>query len=156
MKNEFLENLKNALDNEDVDMTSINRINQIYEKSNEVMAEKTLNEISESVAEKVKEGGKKIVTEEEAINMNVEYEVQTRKIKFVDLLNNTIANTLEVEDLVLQSIDDLKYHIVEVKNYIKENLNNFDGMEEYNTLINLIKRIEKDFNFSEEIELDSH
>lgn len=150
MKNDFLENLKKALDGGDVDMTSINRLNQIYEKSNEVMGEKTIKEITESVAKKVEEGGKKIVSEEEAIKMNKEYEIQMRKSKSTDLLNNTIANTLQIEDMVLQSIEDLKYHLIDVRKYVKENIEIFDGMEEYNTLMDLIGGIEGNFNFKED------
>lgn len=148
MENNFLTNLKKALDGEEVNMDSINKINEVLNKSYDVSSTNTQKEIVESFNSRVESGGKKVVDEKIALEGNKQYELEMEKIKNIDVLSNIVANTLQIESLVLETLNDLISHINQVRSFISENESKYLGLEEYTTVVDLLERIENNYNLN--------
>jgi hypothetical protein len=101
MAKEFLEKLKNAVDNGEFNSEAAKKIKDIdkladEKKNAEKLIEKRLEEA----------GVVKLVTEE-AIELNSDYEKKMEEIKKQDAINRQLATLIEVEDMVKASIEDM-------------------------------------------------
>jgi len=132
----FLDDLKNAADNGEFNSEVAKKINEVAE-----LAEKKINEITEvnpdtvkavenAMTDRIKERMEKdieanpdtvkAVTEEEALELNSEYEKKMKKLKEIDAVNARLATLIEIEDMVKASIVDMLGHVEELEEAFSE------------------------------------
>lgn len=110
---EFLNNLKKAADEGEFNSDAAKKINDISELAGTKLGTGTVEEL-----EKIKEGLEKriddseeskinIVSEEEALEFNTEYEIKMAAFKKQDMVNAQLATLIEIEDMVKASIGDM-------------------------------------------------
>ena len=143
----FLENLKDSLDkgefNSDI-AKKMTEINELADKK--IKGGMTTDDLEESLINKAKEGGIKTVNEEEATEINQEYEKKLAEIKRVDAVNKEVALLFEVEDAVNATIEDMFFHIKNVEAKFSEVIENEDPIvNDLTTKINEIKEKFKQF-----------
>lgn len=143
-KNDFLENLKKAVDEGEFNSDAAKIINDIDKladgKGNNV------EELQEKINKRIDEGGKKESLEQSEIKsideMNEKFNDEIREN---DIINTSIANLLEMEKLVNDSVLDLLSHVDELnENYF----NGEDGVinSKYEKLYNEMSRIKDKLN----------
>ena len=122
----FLENLKNSLEKGEFNSDIAKKMNEINELADKKIEEgMTTNDLEESLLKKAKEGGIKSVNEEEAVEINQEYEKKLAEIKLVDAYNKEEALLIDIEDAVQATIEDLFDYIKSVKDrHVKAMLEN--------------------------------
>ena len=142
--NDFLNNLKKAADSGEFNSDAAKKINEISE-----LADIKLTGNTETNIEKLKESLKKritdtnktnAVTEEEALELNSEYEKKMEKIKKQDAVNTQLATLIEIEDMVKASILDMFSFTDELENKFEKEFKIKDSM--FNDLYQKIKKIE--------------
>jgi predicted nuclease with TOPRIM domain len=108
---EFLENLKKAADNGEFNSEAAKKILEINELADTKIGDgspKDLEKLKESLEKRVKEAGEvKAVREEEALELNSEYEKKMEQIKKLDMVNAQLATLIEIEDMVKASVEDM-------------------------------------------------
>lgn len=126
---EFLDNLKKAADDGEFNSEAAKKIVEINKLANTKISKGTQEEL-----EKIKEGLEKrledsdetkmsaAVTEEEALELNSEYEKKMEKIKETDTINAQIATLIEIEDMVKLSISDMFEFIETLNEKFKDKL----------------------------------
>lgn len=113
----FLENLKNAADNGEFNSEAAKKINEIDEKANDFSETKSVEQMEDSLIDKAKKDGEiKSVSEEEALELNSDYEKKMDEIKVRDAVNAQFATLIEIEDMVKASIEDMFGFIDELDN----------------------------------------
>ncbi len=104
----FLEDLKNAVDNEEFNSEAAKKIKEINElaesKANSIKNKEDFENLKEKI-ERISDNT--AVTEKEALELNSQYEKKMEKIKEIDLINTQIATLTEIEDMVKLSISDM-------------------------------------------------
>jgi hypothetical protein len=122
----FLENLKKAVDNGEFNSEAAKKIIEVEKLANEKLSTMSNNEISNSINDRLKKSGIKVVNEEEALTLNSEYEKEMQKIEEKDNENKRIAELtnladkqlstlIEIEDMIKASINDMISFVDELK-----------------------------------------
>lgn len=120
---EFLENLKNAADNGEFNSEAAKKIKEINDLAENKAGSIKTKEDFENLKEKIeKVSDNSAVTEEEALELNSQYEKQMEKIKEHDMINAQIATLVEIEDMVKLSISDMFEFIQTLNENFKEKL----------------------------------
>lgn len=109
MASNFLDNLKNAVDNGEFNSEAAKRIKDIDKLANEKKDAEKL------VEKRLEEAGVKTVTEEEVVAINAEYEKQMELAKTKDIAAAQLANLIEIEDMVKASISDMLSYVDELE-----------------------------------------
>ncbi|MFW6246597.1 MAG: hypothetical protein ACOC22_00275 [bacterium] len=131
---EFLKNLKKAVEEGEFNSDAANKINEINElaekKYAEVNSKKTgkiyedaavgVNKLEDSLKKRVDDVGHKTVTEEEAKEVNSEYEKKMTEFKKIDLANKQLASITEMEDMILASIEDMIMYCEELEGKLED------------------------------------
>ena len=147
--NDFLNNLKKAADNGEFNSDAAKKINEISE-----LADIKLTGNTETNIEKLKESLKKritdtnktnAVTEEEALELNSEYEKKMEKIKKQDAVNTQLATLIEIEDMVKASILDMFSFTDELENKFEKEFKLKDPM--FDDLVKKIRKIKNKYNY---------
>lgn len=115
---EFLENLKKAADTGEFNSEAAKKILEINELADAKIKGldiHKLDEIRESLDKRLEEAGTKVVTEDEAIEMNSQYEKKMEQLKKLDGINAQLATLIEIEDMVKASIEDMFSFIDELE-----------------------------------------
>ncbi len=125
---DFLENLKNAADNGEFNSDAAKKINQINELAEEKSNLDTtqLEGLVDERLEKDRELSPPIaVTEEEALELNSQYEQKMEALKKLDVENRKVAmaetaktqlkTLIEIEEMVELTIGDMMMHIVSLE-----------------------------------------
>lgn len=124
----FLENLKDSLEKGEFNSEAAQKINEISEltekKLKDGQIKKTEEDLEEVLNERLMEGGIKTVSEEEATEINQEYEKRLEEIKRVDAINKEIALLIEIEDAVNATINDMSFHIEDVEEKYADDIEN--------------------------------
>jgi hypothetical protein len=129
---DFLKNLKDAVEKGEFNSEAANKITEINElaekKRVEANPEKTgnihedavagVNKLEDSLKKRVDEAGHKTVTEEEAKALNTEYEKKMEEFKKIDLANKQLVTLIEMEDMIIASIEDMVMYCEELENKI--------------------------------------
>lgn len=120
---EFLENLKNAADKGEFNSDAARKILEINELAEQKAGSIKTKEDFENLKEKMeKVADNSAVTEEEALELNSQYEKQMLKIKEADMVNAQIATLVEIEDMVKLSISDMFEFINTLNDKFKDKL----------------------------------
>ena len=131
---DFLKNLKDAVEKGEFNSEAANKINEIGElaekKYVEVNPEKTgdavedakhsVNELENRVKKRIDDAGHKTISEEEAKELNTEYELKMAEFKKIDLANKQLATLIHMEDMVLASIEDMIMYCEELESKLDE------------------------------------
>ena len=142
--NDFLNNLKKAADNGEFNSDAAKKINEISELADVKLTgntETNIEKLKESLKKRVTDTNKiNAVTEEEALELNSEYEKKMEKIKKQDAVNTQLATLIEIEDMVKASILDMFSFTDELENKFEKEFKIKDSM--FNDLYLKIKEIE--------------
>jgi hypothetical protein len=117
---DFLKNLKDSLDNKEFNSESVNKINEIYEKSLKVNVDEN------SVVDKNN------VPEAELTN---EYQEKMNYFIMEDKLNLFLANVDNLENDIKKVIDDLFLYI----EHIEENIPSFENEVRFKDNLDMLK-----------------
>jgi len=107
---EFLENLKKAADTGEFNSEAAKKILEINKLADEKLVKTkdgTKYVKTDNLDKLIKEVGTKIVTEDEAIEMNSQYEKKMEQLKKMDNINAQLATLIEIEDMVKASVEDM-------------------------------------------------
>ena len=141
--NEFLENLKKAADNEEFNSDAAKKINEISKLADIKLSgnsETNIENLKESLKKRVTDTNKiNAVTEEEALELNSEYEKKMEKIKKQDAVNVQLATLIDIEDMVKASILDMFSFTDELENKFEKEFKIKDLI--FNDLYQKIKEI---------------
>ena len=109
---EFLNNLKNAVENGEFNSEAAKKIIEISNEANGVNVK--------AVEEKLKNVVLEPVSEEIAVLANTEYEIKMAKLKEEDMINGELALLAEIQFMVQLSIREMFEHIeVLIDTYIE-------------------------------------
>lgn len=112
MGKNFLENLKKAVDDGDFNSEAAKKIVEINELADVVAT----GDVESSLEKRLEEAGVKTVSEEEAATLNFEYERKMVEIKKQDAVTKQLATLIEIEDMVIASVDDMFSFTKELEN----------------------------------------
>lgn len=163
MEGNFLENLKKAVETGEFNSDAAKKIIEINKladnkinRTTKIDLEKSIEDLEKSIEDKLKIGGIRTVSEEEAKMYNSQYEEKMQEITKTDAENKRIADLIdaadnqlsvltEIEDMVKLSINDMMTFVEELKqkfskefeekNSITENL--LAKINEVNTKYNI-------------------
>jgi len=142
---DFLENLKNAADSGEFNSEAAKKIKEINELAETKAGSIKTKEDFETLKEKIeKVSDNSAVTEEEALELNSQYEKQMEKIKETDVVNAQIATLIEIEDMVKLSISDMFEFTDTLNDKFKDKLDKKE--EPYIELSRKIKTIENKYS----------
>jgi hypothetical protein len=150
----FLENLKKAVDTGEFNSEAEKKIIEVDKLADEKIKTMTKpneaiddSDLSKSVTERLKRAGVKTVSEEEALELNSEYEKKMQKIKdddaenkriaeLTNLIDKQVSTLVEIEDMVKLSVKDMVSFIEELElKFSKEFQENNPIFEELKTKI---------------------
>lgn len=120
---EFLDKLKKAVDEGEFNSEAAKKINEIEKRSMEIDP----NEAEKLLEKRLEESGAKIITEDEVVAKNIDYDKKLEQLKYIDGLNKQIATLRDMENMVLLSIQDMLQYVKTVDenfNFDKENEEN--------------------------------
>lgn len=163
MEGNFLENLKKAVETGEFNSDAAKKIIEINKladnkinRTTKIDLDKSIEDLEKSIEDKLKIGGIRTVSEEEAKMYNSQYEEKMQEITKTDAENKRIADLIdaadnqlsvltEIEDMVKLSINDMMTFVEELKqkfskefeekNSITENL--LAKINEVNTKYNI-------------------
>ena len=127
----FLENLKKSVETGDFNSEAAKKINEI-DKLADIVA--PTGGVAANLEKRLENAGIKIITEEEAVIINSEYEEKMQEIKEKDLALQQIVLLKEIEETVRLSITDMQ-------DFIKTLEDTFDKTKPNN--VELFVEIEK-------------
>lgn len=121
----FLDDLKDAADNGEFNSDAAKKINEVGELADDLANEKSHLELMDSLQERIKKDAEANpdtvkISEEEALELNTQYEGKMLKLKQVDAANAQLATLIEIEDMVIASIDDMLGHVEELETQFTE------------------------------------
>ncbi len=122
---DFLENLKKAADNGEFNSDAAKKILEINELADVKSKLMDSDELQETLEKRIeadpKDSEEKMVSEEEMLELNSQYEQKMKQLKLIDGVNGRLATLIEIEDMVKASIDDMMGHVEELETqYEKE------------------------------------
>lgn len=111
---QFLENLKKAADTGEFNSEAAKKILEINELADAKIGKGTsedLERLKESLEKRIGDIGdgkkRRVLTEEEILDANSQYEKKMEQIKRFDMVNAQLATLIEIEDMVKASIIDM-------------------------------------------------
>jgi hypothetical protein len=120
--NPYLENLKKAVETGDFNSEAAKKIIEIDKNADNAkglfLTEEEKNELAKKRLDTVLEGA--VVTEEEVLKINSEYDKKMEEIKKQDVVNKQLATLIEIEDMVKLSVDDMISFIKELEDKFKK------------------------------------
>ena len=120
--NPYLENLKKAVETGDFNSEAAKKIIEIDKNADNAkglfLTEEEKNELAKKRLDAVLEGT--VVTEEEILKINSEYDKKMEEIKKQDAVNKQLATLVEIEDMVKLSVDDMISFIKELEDKFKK------------------------------------
>jgi len=130
----FLDDLKKAANNGEFNSDAAKKINEINELADSKIGNGSVGEL-----EKIKAGLEKrvvdseeskinIVSEEEALEFNTEYERKMGQFKKQDMINAQLATLIEIEDMVKASIGDMFGFVEELEEKFEKEFEGEDIM----------------------------
>lgn len=111
----FIENLKKAVETGDFNSEAAKKINEI-----DKLADNKVNSAEQSLEKRLEDAGTKTVIEEEAAALNSQYEKKMEELKKIDRINQQLATLVEIEDMVVASVDDMFTFIEELENKLEK------------------------------------
>lgn len=105
----FLENLKNAADNGEFNSDAAKKILDIDKLADTKLGSGTSEDVERLQEKLEKNYGEQVkpVSEEEAIEMNSQYEKKMEQLRMLDSVNSQLAMLIEMDDMVKASIGDV-------------------------------------------------
>lgn len=128
MASSFLENLKKSVEEGEFNSEAAKKILEIAELADRKAKGMTVDELNKNVGDRVKESGlAKPVSEEEALELNSEYEKKMAEIKLIEDENKRVADLrnmidtqlktlIEIEEMVKASFEDMHSFVDELEN----------------------------------------
>lgn len=151
----FLEDLKNAADNGEFNSDAAKKINEIDELAEKKASEMGEDELQESLEKRAQETPAVAVTEEEALELNSQYEEKMEALKSLDAENKKIAlaetaknqlkTLIEIEDMVKLTIQDMMFHIESLEENFKEEF--MSEISEFGELSQKMEAIQTKYRF---------
>lgn len=151
----FLEDLKNAADNGEFNSDAAKKINEIDELAEKKASEMGEDELQESLEKRAQETPAVAVTEEEALELNSQYEEKMEALKTLDAENKKIAlaetaknqlkTLIEIEDMVKLTIQDMMFHIESLEENFKEEF--MSEISEFGELSQKMEAIQTKYRF---------
>jgi hypothetical protein len=135
----FLQNLKNAVDKGEFNSDAAKKINDI-----DKLADEKIKTAENSIEERLEKAGVKTVTEEEAAALNSNYEKQMEEIKKQDMVNKQLATLIEIEEMTKSTISDMMSFIDELEDKFTKEFDDEDPM--YGELNQKIGQIKSKYN----------
>jgi hypothetical protein len=130
--NPYLENLKKAVETGDFNSEAAKKIIEIDKNADNAkglfLTEEEKNELAKKRLDAVLEGT--VVTEEEILKINSEYDKKMEEIKKQDAVNKQLATLVEIEDMVKLSVDDMISFIKELEDKFKKEFDENDPIFE--------------------------
>ena len=117
--NPYLENLKKAVETGDFNSEAAKKIIQIDKNADNAKGLSLTEEEKAELAKRRLDGTLKentVVTEEEVLKLNSEYEKKMADIKKQDAVNQQLATLIEIEDMVKADINDMLSFVTELEN----------------------------------------
>jgi uncharacterized HAD superfamily protein len=126
MTENFLEGLKKAVETGEFNSEAAKKIIEINKLADDKINKMSKTDLEESINNKIKSGGIKTVSEEEATTYNSQYEKKMQEISIIDAENKRIADLtnaaynqlstlIEIEEMVKLSIGDMMTFVEELK-----------------------------------------
>lgn len=137
---DFLDNLKNAVEEGEFNSDAAKKINQINEKADGIDPK----DAEKLIEKRLEDSGTKVVSEDDVVAKNLEYDREMENIQYKDLILQQIATIQEMEYMVSLSVQDMFQYIKTLEEKFsfdeedKENLNE--------DLYNEIKRVRAKFS----------
>ena len=120
---EFLDNLKNAADNGEFNSEAAKKIIEISELAEDKLkGVKDAEELEQKVEKRIEDQEIKSVSEEEAVELNSEYEKKMADIKKLDAVTKQLGTLVEIEDMVVLTVGDMFSHVNELKTQLEKQL----------------------------------
>ncbi|MFA5207125.1 MAG: hypothetical protein WC428_00345 [Candidatus Paceibacterota bacterium] len=143
----FLENLKKSVETGEFNSEAAKKIIEIDKLAEEKIKSLTKtgqsiedSDLAKSVDDRIKEAGVKIISEEEALELNSQYEKKMEEIKKQDAANQQLATIIDIEDMVKLSIGDMMTFVAELES-------KFDKAEPiYKDLLAKLEEIKTKYN----------
>jgi len=144
----FLENLKKSVETGEFNSEAAKKIIEIDKLAEEKIKSLTKtgqsiedSDLAKSVDDRIKEAGVKIISEEEALELNSQYEKKMEEIKKQDAANQQLATIIDIEDMVKLSIGDMMTFVAELES-------KFDKAEPiYKDLLAKLEEIKTKYNY---------
>ena len=131
--NPYLENLKKAVETGDFNSEAAKKIIQIDKNADNAKGLSLTEEEKAELAKRRLDGTLKentVVTEEEVLKLNSEYEKEMAKIKKEDTVNLQLATLTDIEDMVTASVNDMVSFIKELEDKFKKEFDENDPIFE--------------------------
>ena len=149
----FLDNLKKAADNGDFNSEAAKKINQISEladeKSNDLDATQLGGLVDERLEKDRELSPPVAVTEEEALELNSQYEQKMEALKKLDTEHKKAKTQLktlyEIEEMVELSIGDMLAHIMSLEENFEEEFNS--ELPEYADLLLKMEELRNKYDY---------
>jgi hypothetical protein len=118
----FLDDLKNSVETGEFNSEAAKKITEINKNADNAkglsLTEEEKNELAKKRLGTVLEGA--VVTEEEVLKLNSEYDKKMEEIKKQDAVNLQLATLSDIEDMVKLSVDDMVSFIKELEDKFKK------------------------------------
>jgi hypothetical protein len=131
--NPYLESLKKAVETGDFNSEAAKKIIQIDKNADNAKGLSLTEEEKAELAKRRLDGTLKentVVTEEEVLKLNSEYEKEMVKIKKQDTVNLQLATLTDIEDMVTASVNDMVSFIKELEDKFKKEFDENDPIFE--------------------------
>lgn len=131
--NPYLENLKKAVETGDFNSEAAKKIIQIDKNADNAKGLSLTEEEKAELAKRRLDGTLKentVVTEEEVLKLNSEYEKKMAEIKKQDAVNLQLATLTDIEDMVVASVNDMVSFIKELEDKFKKEFDENDPIFE--------------------------
>jgi hypothetical protein len=131
--NPYLESLKKAVETGDFNSEAAKKIIQIDKNADNAKGLSLTEEEKAELAKRRLDGTLKentVVTEEEVLKLNSEYEKEMAKIKKEDTVNLQLATLTDIEDMVTASVNDMVSFIKELEDKFKKEFDENDPIFE--------------------------
>ena len=128
--NPFLENLKSSVETGDFNSEAAKKIIEIDKNANNAkglsLTEEEKNELAKKRLGTVLEGA--VVTEEEVLKLNSEYDKKMEEIKKQDAVNLQLATLNDIEDMMKASVVDMFSFIKELEDKFAKEFKDGDSI----------------------------
>lgn len=143
--NNFLEDLKKAVEDGNFNSDAAKRINDIDKAANDVNKNKSKDEIKKSIDEKVENSGAKTVDEDKVAELNSKYEEKMQQRAKEETIYATIATLDNLDNEIEKARNDLFLFIQQQRNkYDPDDSDCAELYEKINELTNKYKFSEKE------------
>ena len=118
--NNFLNDLKNAVDKGEFNSEAVKKINEIDKLATENFS--SADEAKNAVDKRLEQAGVKTFTDEELGEIDSSAEKKMLDIEMTNIANKQLAMLIEIEDLVKASIEDMLLSVEEIEEKFSEEL----------------------------------